>query len=284
MRGSAWLLAALAACTEYEVQPEPDDTTPPVTEPEPEAPVAIVGGGARIKRFEVFQLDGTASYDPDDADAELEYFWSLDAAPDGATWELDKDATARPKFAGDTLGTYQLSLAVVDADGLESAERAPAVIEVVPYEDLRISVSWDVAADVDVHLVKPGGSYYGEGDCFFGNPAPDWGVIGDATDDPLLSLDDDQGTGPEEIVLERPEEGTYAIYVTYWNDLGDGGSVKPTLTLEAEGTVLATVEGPTLSTEGRVWSAGTIDWTTLTYTTDDTVVTHSSLGGPTYND
>ena len=45
------------------------------------------------------------------------------------------------------------------------------MIEVIPYENLMIEVSWDIpGTDLDLHLVAPSGSYYGELDCFYGNP------------------------------------------------------------------------------------------------------------------
>ena len=79
------------ACSEYKVYPEPQDNLPNDTgepvepPPEPEAPIALTGVTQEAKRMVQVTLDGSLSYDPDDALADLQYLWTLDTQPEGAT-------------------------------------------------------------------------------------------------------------------------------------------------------------------------------------------------------
>ena len=100
-------------------------------------------------------LDGSLSYDPDDALADLQYLWTLDTQPEGATVTFEGAETANPTFSADLLGDYVFSLVVTDADGLVS-EPAYAMVSVVPYEYMIVNLSWDVTnLDLDLHLFDP---------------------------------------------------------------------------------------------------------------------------------
>ena len=160
------------------------------------------------------------------------------------------------------------------------------MIEVRPYENLSLEVSWDiVGVDVDVHLIAPSGTYYGEGDCFFGNPSPDWGVLGDPTDDPQLLLDDEGQETREQIELQYPEEAMYTVYVTYYNQReATYPYVTPNISITGAGQVLYEGEGPRLINEGSVWRAGYLYWDSLHFEPDATLLDHAALGGPSYND
>lgn len=62
-------------------------------------------------------------------------------------------------------------------------------------------------------------------DCYYANKRPDWGVLGDTTDDPLLDVDQTDGYGPENITLKKGENGLYKVYVHYYYDNGNGPSL-----------------------------------------------------------
>jgi uncharacterized protein YfaP (DUF2135 family) len=128
-------------------------------------------------------------------------------------------------------------------------------------EDVRLTLSWDdLGADFELHLIKPGGRINDSAtDCTWTScvsGSPDWGNVGDESDDPRKDVDDTNSFGPENIYYSSPEPGTYTVLVEHW------GSGSP----EADGQVIFNVEGR--STTARiqnlpsrsVWTAGTISW------------------------
>ncbi len=277
----------VVGCSDYELNAQVDPEA--VVTPEGPAiePVAIAGPSLRLKRQQEALLDSSLSYDPDDEVAELQYLWWVGEHPEDAVFSLPDVESPAPAFSAETLGLYEIGLLVIDADGLESTNPAATQVEIVGWENLEVRLSWDIPnVDLDLHLVRPGGSYYSDvDDCFFGNPLPDWGIEGESTDDPYLDADSEASGGPETITLERPEEGVYEIYVHYFNER-DASYIYATPSLEiwAEGQQLVSVVGPKLYNSGKVWSAGTLDWSTLTWTPSKDVTTHTALGGPPINE
>jgi len=273
--------ALLSACEqEYvlsgEVEPEqiPESTLPPV---------AIPGPSASVARGAAFTLDGTSSFDPDMEGANLTYAWELVFSPEGASAELTGAFTSNPLFSSEDLGIYELALTVVDEDNLTSENIAIQTLEVVPWEDLEITLEWNEEVDLDVHLIAPNGAYFEHSDCFFGNPAPDWGVEGLGEDDPVLNDDDDASGGPEVIDLTAPAPGVYTVMVQLYNDRGLSPSTTPVVTVLTADQQLLEIEGPALTAEGQVWIAGTIDWPSGEILPSSEVSTHEDLGGEPYN-
>ncbi len=87
--------------------------------------------------------------------------------------------------------------------------------------DLQITLAWDeLGRDWELHLIKPGGRINDdETDCTWTScvgQSPDWGVIGDPSDDPVKDVDDTGTHGPENIHLNRPEEGAFTVMVEHW--------------------------------------------------------------------
>lgn len=283
----------LIACSEYDLEKVIDDELPPAedtavfVEPEPETPVAVAGPSLRAKRYEEIQLDGSASYHPFNPAIDLTYNWTLLEAVPNANVQFTPANEAKPAFSADVLGRYVAQLNVSDIYGEHSTNFAATTIEIVPYTDLNIELSWDAPGyDLDLHLIKPGGSYYGDGDCYFGNPTPDWGEIGAQEDNPNLALDDEGIEMREQIELKAPEEGSYTLLVHYYSISPEATTpyTFPYIKITAEQAVLYEGEGPRLIGEGMIWVAGSLDWSTLTFTPDETVANHSDLGGPSYNE
>jgi hypothetical protein len=276
----------MGACSDYELNTK-EKPDPIVEDIEQLAePVAVTGPSVRMKRSVEAVLDSSASFDPDDENPEFQFVWWVENAPmDGIFSFPDVEAEA-PVFSAESLGLYEIGLLVIDEDGLESTNPAATRIEILPWEQLEIHLKWDLPdVDLDLHLIRPGGSYYSDADdCFFGNPLPDWGVQGESRDDPHLAADSEGSPSPEIIQLEAPEEGTFEVMVHYFSSR-DASDIYATPTLEilAEGQVIALDVGPKLYGPGRVWKAGTLDWSSLTWTPSADLSTHSDLGGPAIN-
>jgi hypothetical protein len=72
--------------------------------------------------------------------------------------------------------------------------------------------------------------------------------------------------------------------VHYFFDRSDSGTdVVGSVAITGEGEELASVTSPTFE-EGDVWKVGTLDWSSLTFTQDGSLTTHSLLGGPDVNE
>ena len=270
----------------------------------------IVGQTAR--------LDATESYDQDNTNKDnLTYTWeflrlptddfgdvtsSLSAADivlledDPETEEINEQSYA--SFVPDVPGTYRLSLVVQDgADPPGVSDPAIVTVQALPPSELRIELDWeDTRADLDLHLVAPGGDYFVEGDdCFSWFPNPNWGESALATDNPILSGDaDGEGVGPyrETIALEVPYEGDFQVYVHYYSDhaaeLGlTPVSAEPTLDVTVFGqSILSGVAEPDVPLlAGQVWYAGIIRWPSMEFAHNGQVLDHAAdLGGPPYNE
>jgi hypothetical protein len=281
------LLLGLFGCSEYDFHAQPPDVEPPLTSStivDAFIPVAVVDQGLNTKRNAVVQLDGTASFDPDDAEAVLSVTWEV---TDSATKKFvftDTD-TLTPSFSADTLGLYTFKLTVEDMDGNISENLAMTAVEVVQWENLELEVIWTKEVDIDLHLVAPKGAYYESTDCYYGNPEPDWGISGSLTDNPVL-VDDGEGASSERITLYQPSVGTYQVYAHYFNDYDIEGqtNVQLAMKLWAEGEVVAEYSNVPLMVEGQVALFGELDWDTLMWTERLTNFTHEELGGPDTNE
>lgn len=281
--GGAVVSAAISGCSEYDVHGDAN----PGTGAFDVAPVAVTGPAVETTRDQPVMLDGTASYDPDDPAATLSYTWVVAISPDGADVTLDTATDPLPGFGANVLGAYVVGLEVVDAEGVASKNPAAQVVEIVPWRELVVTMTWSQPVDVDLHVVAPGAAYASDGDCFFGNPAPSWGDPANGEDDPTLSTDDD-GSGSatartESVTLTAPAEGGYTLIATYWNDRGTGDSAVGSLEVSAAGRSIATSQ-VTLDQVGDALIAGVIDWTTLGWAADGTVTTHEALGGAPFNE
>lgn len=256
-------------------------------------------------------LDASSSFDPDNSGSVtgLDYHWSFAALPEGSLLvdgdvvvpeddpeTLDIDEGAWATFTPDILGTYRLELVVSDN---EEGESLPAVVVVVssPASNLLIQLDWsDTQADLDLHLISPGGSYFGTGDCFSWEPNPNWGDTELANDNPILEYDDDgEGQAPyrESISFGAPADGDYEVWVHFYSDhsqtLGHSSvAATPTLSVTVLGEAIwdESLPTPTPSSPlvaGDVWKAGVLSWPARSWSPLDIISDHAAEGGQNYN-
>jgi hypothetical protein len=203
--------------------------------------------------LDVVTLDGGPSIDQDGPDNRpVEYQWVVvdrpersvsqpvedffrnDAPADGG--RQDDLATATSKFFVDLAGTYVLELRVRDNLGLDSIacdNPARVVIVAKPDQAIHVQLVWrtpedpdetdTTGTDLDLHLLHPNAQnwFTSPYDCHYANPAPDWNALEDPRDDPSLDIDDINGSGPENINLDEPEDtdllgAPYLIGVHYY--------------------------------------------------------------------
>lgn len=131
--------------------------------------------------------------------------------------------------------------------------------------DIVLTMTWSrTPADVDLHLVAPGRSFFNvPGDCCFCNANPDWGGMGQPQDNPFLDRDDVIGPGPENINLSQAASGEYQVIAHFYSDAG-GGPTDVRVQVSLRGNPVADVTR-TLSRNDR-WIAGTITWDAATRT------------------
>lgn len=182
------------------------------------APIAHIAPFPALAPGSILSLDSTGSTDPE-GQTPLTHAWTLERAPDGSQTAIDDATAAQTALTIDAAGAYDLALTVTDAAGCASpTARATALAQTA--EALRFELFWDnLDSDLDLHLVPEGGDFFGPLDCHFaeGQLAPDWGVSGDASDDPRLTRDALSGYGPEVISFPDPASGTYRALVHYFS-------------------------------------------------------------------
>ncbi len=244
-------------------------------------------------------LDGSLSSDPDnEVDQPVDLLWSFAELPEHSGLS-DQSIVADPEvwglagFLPDVLGTYRVRLDVIDSDEDLSPLPAFVVVEAVR-PDLQVTLDWDTTrADLDLHLLSPGGAYFDSSDCFSWNPNPDWGQPELATDDPALLADaDGEGVGPyrEQISLAEPADGTYRLLVHYYADHGAAlggdalGAGELSLSVEISGQEVDRVEPTMTLHEGDVLIAADLLMPQGALAGIHVLTTHEEAGGPPYND
>jgi hypothetical protein len=265
-----------------------------------ECPVPAVAQSAfNVLPLDIVTLDASDSTDPDGSIAE--YTWVIVDAPDGSTAEPvenyfnparpqdggrpDNTATPSAFFWADLAGSYTLELQVTDnLDMVAPSNTCPepqARIEIVaePNEDIHIQLVWntprdgdqtdDDGTDIDLHLLHPQGQNWSQAplDCYFANKEPDWGPPGPAAN-PSLDIDDVNGSGPENINLDDPEDtaalgNPYRIGVHYYRAesflAGDYGPSDVTLRIYLGGQLVDEFERVLQETD-HFWDVAAIEW------------------------
>ena len=235
-------------------------------------------GGSWVTALEVgplatIQFD--AQLDPGtDPNALPRFEWTLVAQPEGSHATFAPNSAVRaPQMFVTTVGRYEVELLTLNARGVPACETTRITITVTPQEDIHIQLHWDtpgdddqtdtgvgVGSDVDLHFLHPRGSWNASPwDCYWLNIAPDWGRPGNRADDPGLNRDDTDGSGPEVLGLDSPEEVTYRVGVYYFSDHGFGPSF-PVVQIYLGGELVFEAGDRELVGTGWFWEVADIRW------------------------
>lgn len=190
-------------------------------EEDPDAPVAVCEASPSSVTSHSQTIDwlGEDSYDPNGGSI-TKYTWTLISQPSGSAVAMSSGSPTSPNrtdFEWDLAGEYVAQLVVENDAGVQSAP-CETTATAAPSDDFWIEMYWEQANDdMDLHLLRPGGSMETSGDCYYlncvGGMSLDWGTRGDDADNPSLDLDDIPGTGPENIRIESPESGEFTVVV-----------------------------------------------------------------------
>lgn len=236
----------------------------PVTATPNRAPVPVIAPLGNGAPGVVVMLDGTGSMDPD-GDGPLTYKWTLRSKPIGSTTTLDMadQAMASMKLDAQLPGSYEVQLDVTDAAGARACAPARATIVAQPAQKLLVELFWDNAVtDLDLHVLRTPTSPVAvlPDDCYYANKAPDWGVVDDLTDNPLLSRDALVGYGPELFGYVNPIDTTYRLVVQFSNDhFAANPATTATVRVYVYGVVKAEFQ-KRMPTRGDQWVIGDVEW------------------------
>ena len=253
-----------------------DDPDTPIAEvelrgslAEPDVPVAVCGvTPSRVEALhETATWIGSGSSDP--AGRPLTYAWRLVSIPTGSVPTMPAGSPTepdRPGFRPDVVGFYTAELIVTNDLGV-SSEPCFAELEAIPAADLWVEMFWSERGDdMDLHLVRDGGSLRSGQDCYYANcrGGLSWGPGGRAGD-PRLDIDDIPGRGPENINIDLPEDVVYQVWVHDYPGSRYTPANNVTVRIYLAG-VLTWEETRAISGEDSDNPFAEIDWATRTVT------------------
>ncbi|MDF1564551.1 MAG: choice-of-anchor D domain-containing protein [Deltaproteobacteria bacterium] len=209
---------------------------------------------------DVITLDGSASSDPDGHEP-VTYQWQVEQRPVNSNTDLSDTTGPTTSLELDVPGLWEVGLCVTDALGVPSLDCCRTKIRSVPAEKLYVELVWNhPQTDFDLHFLETGASVGSPGDCYWGNPNPDFGVAGDPADDPYLSRDDLAGFGPEIVTFPDPGPGTYAIVVDFVKDNGAANPSSDVTLRVYEYGIIAAEFTRTMVTDQVLWQVGEVAW------------------------
>lgn len=221
-----------------------------------EYPVAVIDCPGFSAPPEEVALDGSDSYDPSGL-VPLLYSWSLVRKPDGSTTELTEFQLPNTVLFTDLGGEYEVQLQVANSVGVLSAPER-CIIDAVPADDIHVELTWNTTGvDLDLHLLQntTAEMFDVPEDCNFCNQNPSWGDAG-PDDDPRMDLDD-RSDGPENVNILAPQDGSYPVYVHYYDPMG-GPATTATVTVYTNGVEV--FSDSKVMTRNDVWKVGQVNW------------------------
>jgi hypothetical protein len=228
------------------------------------APIPVIAPLPTGSPGMVVTLDGSASNDPD-GDVPLTYQWTLRQKPLGSSTQIGQPGSALTSMTldPDLPGEYEVELTVTDAAGAKAGVPARARIVAEPAQKLLVEMFWDNAhTDVDLHFLRTQETAIGAvpDDCHYANATPDWGISGDATDDPSFLRDALTGYGPEVVGYDNPASGKYRVLIELRNTLGSATpSSGITVRIYLRGVLTKELKR-TLGKTGETWNVADIAW------------------------
>jgi hypothetical protein len=223
-------------------------------------------------------IDGRDTYDPEGG-AITRFRWEKVVAPpmSSAIFHSTDDINIRKRSTGDIeivrVGLYDLRLIATDERGLDSLDREESHVLISP-RDLELLLRWDLATDVDLHVVRPDGVLgdYGTGrvgtstgsDCSAFNRYPNWADLSTSSDDPSLDKDDVTGRGPEIVSLDSPiDGGEYAVVAHYCDSRRVTIPVGVTIEVYVRGELIGSVPSASSTYQlasGEAWEGARVIW------------------------
>jgi hypothetical protein len=244
--------------------PDKRDVTVPLLAIVNKAPVGVIaplGNGAPGQRI---TLDGSGSMDPD-MDNPLTFKWTMRSKPLASNTVIAMPDSASTEMTLDPMvpGSYDVQLDVTDSAGAKACHPARATVVASPAQKLLVEMFWDnPATDIDLHVLRNTQSliFTAPDDCFYQNRKPDWGVMGDTTDDPELVRDALTGYGPEVFGYVNPVDTTYRVLAVFENEhLAPMPSSRVTVRVYLFGVLKAEVSR-TLERGGAIWEVADVTW------------------------
>ena len=227
------------------------------------APVAVIAPVGNAAPGMAVTLDGTGSNDPDN-NTPLTYRWTLRQKPLGSATAITPQDAATASMTLDAAlpGQYEVQLEVTDALGAKSLTPARLTVVAAPAQKLLVELFWDNAVtDLDLHVTNAPTTLLGSmGDCHYANKTPDWGLVGDSTDDPAYLRDALTGYGPEVFGYVNPVDATYRVHVVLASaHLQSLPTSNATVRVYQYGVLKGEFK-KTLDSEGQAWPVVDITW------------------------
>jgi len=231
----------------------PRDTDQPPDGTTLGCPTAVIGVAPGLEVVPQTNIHLTGSQSSGNGGGIAEYRWEVDQPQYSQSVFRPSAYAPDPTFEANVAGIYTFRLVVTDMLGNQNCVDTTQTVYVLSTAEVYVSLTWDTphdpdqtntgnnaGADLDLHLQLPGSTngvdFDGDGlpdgwfdrafDTYWDNPSPGWSSSNPAMNPgPILTRDDTDGAGPENISFAEPEDDTtYTVGVHYWDDHAFGPS------------------------------------------------------------